>query len=431
MLISFSFENFKSFADRAELSLVANNADKTHPGATIVLDEEQDMSVLPSAAIYGANAAGKTNVILALQFMRWAVMRSQAAWEPGTRIPITCHTLREDRPSTFEVSIFVNGTRYRYGFSTDKQIFIKEWLYSYPSKRERVLFERETISTENGYVVQVRYGPSFEGNRRALKYTEDRTRPNSLYLSSAAQDNHGQALIISEWFSRSLTIETLERPREFSDIAFAARMCAEHPAIKSEMLALIRSADSNIVDILTEEGPEISTTRSENMSEFERKNARYDVHFLSMSGTDKIILPMSVQSRGVKKMFAIGTMIIFSLMFGEVLVIDELETSIHPHVASMIVELFQSPSTNKNNAQLIFSTHETRFLNIRSLRRDQIWFVEKENTFSHLYPLLEFAPRKDESLENGYLRGRYGAIPALGYIPELDDLGSKVDYAEV
>lgn len=419
MLVSFSIGNFKSFADPATLSLVAHKADKTIPGALIdcTLSSGTDLQLLPAAAIYGANAAGKSNFLLGFEFFRLAVRDSQNGWRPETGTFVDQHP-GIGEPARFELEFLLDGVRYRYGFTVLPSHFVDEWLYAYPKRKERMLFERKTSEQDGDYIVSVDWGPHFLGEDRDHESSERRTRENSLFLSSCAQDNQQQCRAIQQWIAMKTSVVKTSDWFEKAEMNFTSRMCGDHSTFLDIVTSLIRAADASIKRVEISRPADASTAPSPNdpdfSNRFKQHNEKYKVSFVVDDGDSEITLPMEVQSRGIQKLYSVAAPIVFALRFGELLFFDELESSMHPHVAERIVSLFQSKSTNRMGAQIVFSTHDTNFLDITRLRRDQIWFVEKQRSRSHLYPLLEFAPRKDENLEQGYLRGRYGAIPARG-----------------
>ncbi|WP_445501302.1 AAA family ATPase [Microvirga sp. G4-2] len=424
MLIAFKFKNFRSFYDESGLSLVANKADKSMQSS--LLDPRHGKRVqfrlLPAIAIYGANAAGKTNVLKAIDYMRDAVTMSQAIWKPnaGTRLHQN-RSANETSATVFEMDFVVDNVRYNYGFSANSRFFEEEWLLAYPLGRERVLFRRETRASGKGdFATQVKCGENFSGDDRYLANIEQRTRENSLFLSAAAQDNQAESRAIFEWFEEFLEIPEMDVNLDYYNSALTSRLAEGHQDFKEALLAMLKTADPSIEDleVSEREGVPIPETvfqaMDTRMQSFLQEGFKYNVSFIHKDEGRLITLPLSAESKGLQKIYSLAAKILFALKRGEVLIIDELEASMHPHLARLIVDLFQNRETNTGGAQIIFTTHDTNLLDQTLLRRDQIWFVEKGGCRSTLYSLLEFSPRKDESLENGYLLGRYGAIPALG-----------------
>lgn len=400
--------------------MLANDAIKGFSGALLPppTDIPDVTHILPAAGIYGSNAAGKSNIVKAMGFMREAVTSSQARWSPQHGIDTDPHFLRVDEDSRFEVELVQAGVRYRYGFSAKRTHIVDEWLYSYPKKRERLLFKRNTSSN---FETSLEFGPHFAGDERDHRSTQRRTRHNSLYISASAQDNQPDCLAVSHWFDKRVEIE--KRHWDIDDYGFTNHLCFTSERVKSEILGMVRAADPNISDIVierTDSTPETADLAELELSEatmqFVADNRRYKVSFAYGVGDERFLVPLHEQSDGTKHLYGLAAVLTSALMLGDVIFIDEIESSLHTHITSQVISLFQSRVTNKVGAQLIFTTHDTNLLSADILRRDQIWFVEKDYKSSHLYSLLEFKPRNDENYETNYLRGRYGAVPHLGLI---------------
>ena len=195
MLINFKFGNFRSFRAEAELSFVAHTPDRRLKTALLPSGLE-GVLLLPVVAIYGANAAGKTNVLLALDYFKNAVEDSQARWKPNFGTRVRTFATEQDKAARFEVNIALNGVRYVYGFSARAEFFEEEWLFSYPLGRERLMFRRRTISERKERRVDVKLGDSISGDKKLIIMTKDRTRDNSLFLSAAAQDNQKECSLV-------------------------------------------------------------------------------------------------------------------------------------------------------------------------------------------------------------------------------------------
>lgn len=420
MLLRFAVENFRSLHERQELSLTASSLDDKAGSVRRLHGFEH--GVLTVAAIYGANASGKTNVLRALAFMDHAVEHSQRSWRPDGPIPFEPFRFAgKSDPSTFEIDFLIKNVRYRYGFSADGATVLREWLYAYPSGRRQLWFLRE-----QGVKPLFSFGKQLSGENRAI---ESLTRANSLFLSAAAQNNHEQLLPVYQWFSKGLWFVTDERsamPQQ------TAKLCQDE-TFKADVVRLLASADLGIIDLEISEEPFdsefldavkklLATMEKETVTDRttgERPTVppsqlRTRLRHRTSSSADGVALPSEEESAGTIAWLGLIGRVLKTLRNGGVLAIDELDASLHPLLALQLVRLFIEPETNPKNAQLIFNTHDTNLLDQSLLRRDQIWFVEKdEHGGSHLYPLTDFKPRKDENLERGYLQGRYGAIPYL------------------
>lgn len=422
MLIQFSVQNHRSLRDEHSLSLTAANLgnDDERLIRTTALTER----LLPAVALYGANASGKTNVLHALAFMRNAVLHSYRHWEPEGGVPVEPFALSSLRtaPSEYEVDVIVDGTRLRYGFVCTSERIEEEWLFAWPNGHKQSWFEREGE--------EYHFGRHFPGDNEAIKKL---TRPNSLFLAAAAQNNHARLLTLFRWF-RTTQID-LRRPRPMGlsnawmvwggDSLAGARpqlsLFGEEPTGtgRESILELLRWADTGITDVRVEESERESVVPGRPLRQRPRILFRHKTAEDNDGGT---WLPLEVESSGTVILIELAPRLTRVLTTGGVFCIDELEASLHPMLALALLGLFQDPVRNKGGAQLIFTTHDTNLLGNTlgeaPLRRDQIWFTEKDEAgATKLYPLTDFHPRKNENLERGYLQGRYGAIPFLGEFP--------------
>jgi predicted ATPase len=407
--------------------MVARRAEKTLKGALLSADGAlpQRDHLLPAVAIYGANASGKSNFLFAFAYMRHAILSSQSVWKSGTGTRFDPNVATPEENGEFEVVIFEEGIKYRYGFLVRNKYFVEEWLYSYPKGRERLLFRRESSIEQNDdedndskpsvFTSSLETGGSFAGDKREHDSSFRRTRENSLFLSSAAQDNQADCVAVESWFRRKVISEIRLNINEL-DQGQTSYMANQYGNFKSLLIPLLRAADPCIKDIVVQKPDGEDSIVSDESSK--PRKADYKVNFVVECENGNILIPFSKQSRGVKRLYALASGLITGLKFGKVVIIDELETSMHAQVASQLLALFQNVTSNPRGAQLIFTTHETRLLNLQHLRRDQVWFCERDTSGeSTLFSLLEFAPRKDENFEMGYLRGRYGAVPLAGIDP--------------
>lgn len=412
MLIRFRFGNFRSFPEEQELSLVASSLQDL-PGAVRKRDGVTD-GLLTVAAIYGANASGKSNVLKALSFMEGAVRNSHRSWKPEGPIRLDRFLLdgaSEQRPSTFEVDVLINGVRYQYGFTLNAEAILGEWLYAYPSARKQTWFVRDNQS--------YKFGKQLLGENRAI---ENLTRRNSLFISAAAQNNHEQLEPIYRWFADQLSFVNENRDQL---IEMTAEYCKED-TVKKVIGELLGAADLGIVGVeVTEEAMDsrikeaveaMARTLNEPSVQVSLPLTRTKAQLLHRGALDAgVSFKQRNESTGTLAWFGLLGPAFSALAAGGTLCVDELDASLHPILAKQFVNIFNDPARNPSHAQLIFNSHDTNLLDPSLLRRDQIWFVEKDQSGgSHLYALTDFKPRKNESLERGYLQGRYGAIPFVG-----------------
>lgn len=422
MLIQFRVENHRSLRDEEVLSLVATS-DKT--GVHVLRPEGLGEVLVPVVAIYGANASGKSNVLRALDFMRRAILESQRRWDvDGTpRDPFLLSSKAEE-PSLYEVDIIVDRFRYRYGFQLSASRVEEEWLFTWPHGRKAMWFERDGERFE--------FGKTLHGENEAIR---NLTRPNSLFLSAAAQNNHAALLPIFRYFQawRLSLSRRLDRTASSESVK---RLDARGGASdRAAILQLLRDADTGIVDVRVESvgeavkrlestnrlGPRAGKAADRVQQYLLRAVTQQGMVFFRHRGADegRAWLPLSSESAGTIALLNLAPDVVDALHSGSLMCIDELEASMHPALAMRLVSMFNDAVQNPNGAQLVFATHDTNLLGTvvgePVLRRDQVWFTEKDDGgATHLYPLSDFHPRKEENLERGYLQGRYGAIPFLG-----------------
>lgn len=416
MLIQFRVENHRSLRDEQTLSLVAARNIGSDGDDCLIRPKGLDEALLPAVALYGANASGKTNVLLALDLMRNVVRDSHRLWEPEAGVPQQPFALSDTQhaPSLYEVDVLVANVRYQYGFVLSAYRIEEEWLYAWPNGRKQAWFEREGGDFN--------FGRHLGGENETIRTL---TRSNSLFLSASAQNNHSALLPIFGWFQR-LRLELRRRETFLSRLdGLGARLAWQEVGGDEGLrighetyVQLLRSADLGIVDFRI-------ASRLNGGSDG-RPGRNPDVVFWHKADSiDRIWLPVEAQSAGTITLLDLATSYIPILSAGGVLCVDELEASLHPMLAAALVRLFCDPKQNPNGAQLIFTTHDTNLLGnvpgFTPLRRDQIWLTEKDDVgATHLYPLTDFHPRKHENLERGYLQGRYGAVPFLGDLLDND-----------
>ena len=432
MLIEFTVGNYRSFKEPQTLSMVAapiRSRDKAVDLNNIIETDGQP-DLLSSAAIYGANASGKSNLIQALDFMRHFVQYSPRRTEGTGGIevePFRLSLKSTTKPSFFEIAFIVDGTRHRYGFEVTQERVEREWLYFVPTTREARLFERDGDRVEVGD-----YFPEGKDDLIGL------TRPNSLFLSVVAQFNGRISQNLLNWFLRSLSILSTGRTLGLG-MSSGNRTIRymENPTRAKEVSALIQRLDLGIRDIQMEEVVrQMPLFFDEEFSESdggaerarkgkERRERRittiHTVHTLydeedQPAGEERFDLNEH-ESEGTRRLFAIAGTLLDTLQHGRIMIVDELDAQLHPLMTRELVRLFNDRETNPKGAQLIFATQDTNLLDNTLFRRDQIWFVEKNRQgASNLYSLAEFKGiRNDLSLERNYIQGRFGAIPYLNF----------------
>ncbi len=417
MLVEFSVTNYLSFRDQATLSLVKAKSQELKETNTFDPAVPATPALLNGAAIYGPNAAGKSNLIKALRFMEGAVSKSAAKGQLGEKIKVTPFLLDErnrNMPSEFEITFVSQGVRYQYGFTTTNEQILEEWLLAYPKGRPQRWIERAFDKNSGSY----NWGAmdKLEGQKQVW---QEATRPNALFLSTAIQLNNQQLKPVFDWFSETLHVAGFGRWHPGFSID-----CCEDEKLKDKVTNFLKAADVGIDGIDLEKEKFTSQALPDEMPDelkrqieekFKDKPIMNVITTHSLSNGDKVLFDLDDESDGTQKIFALSGPWLDTLANGYVLVIDELHDNLHPLIVKFLVNLFRDKETNPKNAQLIFTTHDTSILNQEVFRRDQIWFCEKDKgQASKLYPLTDFSPRKGvENLEKGYLSGRYGALPYL------------------
>lgn len=410
MLVEFRVANFRSFREEQTLSLVASS-DKSLPDNCI---HTERFRLLRTAAVYGPNASGKSNLIKAMDFMRDVVVGS-AQPNPTTTFPLSSFLLdadSSDRPSMFETTIILEGVPYQYGFIVLLGRIQEEWLFASPLGQARMWFQRG-LDAATGETTW-KWGPSFRGEKHRLAKL---TRPDSLFLSVAAQWNHQQLIPIHKWFDGSM--RTLPASMVVSSITGRALITPKasndhREGFKRIVISLLKQADPSITDVNVEyPSPDRTEVSGGSYSGFEDLAVRM-LHRNQATGRDVPFDPGD-ESDGTRRLFDLAGPWVEALLFGYVVFVDEIEASLHPLLTRELIRLFQSPRNNRNNAQMVFATHDTTLLDPGLLRRDQIWFTEKDEIgATTLRPLSDYRKaRKGEAMQKGYLAGRYGAIPVL------------------
>ena len=394
MLIQFSVENFLSIKDKVVLSLLASK-DNEHPEHLIM---DGNKSYLKSAVIYGANASGKSNVLNAFWFMVNYVLTShnQQLHKTIDRSPFKFDPETPTRPSSFEVIFTTEGIRYAYGFSVTDKAVTEEYLYYYPNGRQALIFERKNTK-DFRFTVDI-------DEQNTLK---ERASANKLYLSVASNWSYTKVVPVLEWFASCRIITK-------HSAADAYELEAEQlkdDGYRHMIASMLRGADFGIQSLQMRD---LEPTTSQQGDIFTNIEAIHTVQDTE-GNTSSYTLNMAEESDGTNSYFKLIGVVKKVLDEGTLLIVDELDAHLHPLLTKHLVSLFNSVEFNPNGGQLIFTSHNTNLLDLDVLRRDQIWFTEKDEltAATDLFSLQSFSIRKDTKIEKGYLIGRYGAIPFI------------------
>lgn len=417
ILLSFSVGNFRSFRETRTFTMQAQSI-MDEPKENVV--ELNSHKYLTTAAIYGANSSGKSNLIRALARMG-VLVQDSAKLNDKELLPYEPFMLNMDSrslPTSFEV-VFMDGDIIRYGFSYNQTAIISEWLFITPlgKREEKLLFARD----EEGIGVDEKlFG---EGNG-----LEEKTNENRLFLSVVSQLGGKTASRVMQFFNGAYHV--ISGLDSFGYGGLTEYLFNEHDDIASKVLEFFHDLKLGFEEIETQE-EEIPAEYIRRWSLTEQRKLIGQKHIRVFSthniyGSDGQVIGQErfdfteMESRGTEKLFEIAGPIFDALNTGTLLVIDELDAKMHPLLSQEIIRLFNSSQYNPKHAQLIFSTHDTNLLSAKLLRRDQIWFTEKNaREESDLYNVMDIVlpdgskPRSDANLERNYIRGRYGAVPYL------------------
>ena len=419
MLIGFQVENFKSFKDRQVFSMAAGQFPEHQDSNTIDAGLRGVGRLLRTAVVYGPNAAGKTNLLRAIEFMKVFVIRSAAAAGAASPYnPFKLSRANSEKPSEFAVSFIQNGIRYEYAFALGPTKIESERLVEYThagaKTRGRTLFDRRWNNAASRYVWKF---SSFLKGQRAV--WSESTRPDALFLSTAIQLNSTQLRPVYEWFQRRLIVIVGETELNQS---LTFQMLAS-PEGKQLVLPFLKQADLGIADLevkkelLPPGGSVVMGANALIQPDLSGGPGSLITVRLSHESEDPeapVSFPIEEESSGTIILFKMAGAWLNVIKNGEVLLVDEIDRNMHPSLLRFLISMFHSTKVNAKDAQLVCSTHNTTLLDQRIFRRDQVWFVDKEQGgASKLYPLTDFRPRNDEVLETWYMRGRYGAQPLL------------------
>jgi uncharacterized protein len=464
MLIQLTIENFLSFRDEVTFSMVGVSSDRQHADRLIEDAAGKGRPVLPIAAIYGANAAGKSNLIKALRFAKELILE-------GTRsnrsIPVSTFKLGDysKKPSKFEFIFTHQDAQYSYGFKLNREQIIEEWLHAIPAgkKKEVMYFERITSS---GKKTTVDYGLPLTGRsskrKQFLEFIAEGTRSNQLLLTEAIERNVDTLSPVASWFEEVLTI--IMADSNFASLEGAILSDTSFTDFLSEFLRFagtgISSVSGGTVELdLALHFPgmpeierekllqKISEAVSPSIFMIEDGVGKQYLLVKSSDGLIKLVqlvtqrrhengdligFTIDEESEGTQRLInLIPALFMLKEEAEKVIFIDELDRRLHPLLSRLFVKKAIDCRGNKN--QLVFTTHDTNLLDLELLRRDEIWFVEKDlQGSSSLYSLAEFKTRPDLKIEKGYLNGRFGAIPFFGNTESLgwNDLDTAMETIE-
>ena len=420
MLVEFTVNNFKSIKNSVKFSMLTSTKDI---GNTFDI---RDYKLLSSVIIYGANASGKSNFLRALAFMGRFVLNRFKILQSIDKLPhepFKLCTDAEDSSSFFEIVFFINDIKYRYGFEMDSHTIYSEWLFADEKGKEAKLFIRDI--DEDDYVNPNRFKEGyqfFDKKNQKIKIAK-----NQLFIWKCDQEDGEISKSILKWFNNFNMIDGMDH-QDYKNFTMKKM---EDENFKNKIVQLVKTADIDIDDIsIEEDGVPLDVIEKLPMPDNLKKEILNDGGLKSIEINTKhkkydsdgnvigeVIFELDKEeSKGTRKFFAMSAPIIDTLQNGKILIIDELDASLHPILTQHLIQLFHDKNINSKNAQLIFATHDTNLLKPHIFRRDQIWLTEKDKYSStDLYSLAQFkGVRAKEDFEKQYIQGKYGAIPYLG-----------------
>lgn len=418
MLVEFTAGNYWSFKEEQTLQLQAAKIKSRYPKVDTanVAPIDKQLELLKSKAVFGANASGKTNLVRAMSSML-AIIKNCLSDSETLQKNISPFLYSEQgrrSPTFFQIIFTLGEIQYRYGFEADREHILAEWLFGKYLRtgkkvKERYYFLRDdmkvTVNPET-----FKEGKSFTGS------TQEPTplyRNNSLFLSVVAAWNGTQAQAIVRHFQTDYIVLSGLDDEQASQKAIESLI---DPSFQAKVAKLLRAVDPTISRI-----EKLETAPSGQAAHIHGEAGHVAVFRKNNTGEEVPISLFSQDAEGTKKVFTLSPFIFSALEGGKVLFIDEFDARMHPKLSRKLVELFHDPDSNPHNAQLIFITHDSKLLDAKLLRRDQIAFAQKHSDgASELYSLAEFkGVRNDASFEKDYLMGKYKAVPShLNYVEE-------------
>jgi len=410
-LIRFEVENFLSIKEKVVFSMESDKKDDNLKDSLIEIKEE-NILLSPLLAIYGNNATGKTNLLKAMSHLSFLIKTTQFM-TIGQQIPRVPFKLIKDKPTNFTIVFIKNDIRYAYFISFNDTHILKEALYHYPSKKQKKIFERTSEGDEIKTVYPREYNSKF-------KDMKDKTLTNKLFLGTLSEwVEIDEIKNVIDFFKNDLVINMNEGNPDW--LQYTVEILKKKKEYRKIFLDILRKINPSIKDFEAK-FEKIDTDKfppgiPEELKLFLQKGDSFETKVKIFYYESNLIFNLEEESKGVRKFFEIGGPIINVLLNGKILFYDELETSFHPTISKILIEIFQNKEINRRGAQLIFTTHDVNLLNLEILRKDQIWFTEKgikTNYSTKLTPLSQIrGVRKDENIRIKYLRGVYTDIQIL------------------
>lgn len=448
MLIRFVVENFMSFRDEVQFVLFAGKKSSSHSKHVIRGGKRNDIPILKTNVIYGANSSGKSNLIKAINFGRNLVVRG---FPIETRIPIKQFKLEQKylvASSKFEFELNIKGINYAYGFILNPMQILEEWLYEINRDSERMIFTRKIDSSGENAFIWRKFILSSE-EKKFLHFTAKGTPKNRLFIRETRERNlkfvnHFNQLY--DWFDNNLNV--IYPKSKYKGLAFKLgtesqmqnafsfffkylktgvdKFVLKQIDIEKEVIGVPVQIRNDIISKLKDKKQKALLTSDDGVYhyilELDKNNVPKASKLMSVHiiANKEVLFDLSEESDGTRRLMDLVPALIELINNPSVFIIDEIDRSIHPHLTHALLKIFHEKA-KEINSQLIFTTHESNLLDLKILRKDEITFIEKDkNSASKIYSLAEFKPRTDKSIRKDYLLGRYGAIPFLSNTTDLN-----------
>jgi hypothetical protein len=436
MLLSFTVSNILSFKEAQTLSMVAvsHGKDDINPQNTFAVAEHSATRLLKSALVFGANASGKSNFIRAFGMLRDVVLHSQTVLDEQQcptkhLIPFLLAQDTHDQPSVMEVVFYEDGLRYRYGLEVQAGKIAGEWLYYTPKLRETLLFERDSQAVEFNK-------QGFPEAAALVKSGQlQQTRDTVPFVSVLATRNGTHSMKLVNWFNR---LSIISGTQEHGYMGFTVDLMQKDKDFKRWLLGVLdhfQIEDLNFVEVeapqvnfdLPDDETELSDLLS-SLNRFSKKQKSVELlvtkRVNTASGEQHVQFPLSIESEGTKKLIHLLGPIYHSIMNKRILIIDELEAKFHTLLTRYLFRLYHQH--NQSGSQIIAAAHDTSLMNTQDFRRDQIWFVDKnELGSSELYSLVEFKERARQLKQQygpDYLAGAFGAVSLFDNFDQIESM---------
>lgn len=424
MLLQLKIENFRSIRTEQELNMVASS-DKSHAEHLINTEVRvggSELKLIRTALVYGPNASGKSNICEAVRAMRGFVLYSATKLSKGDTIPMITPFLLDkatvDKPCKFEVTVLVDQSIFRYGFSTTKTEITEEWLYTrklMPKAPEVLLYHRVGLDPDGW-----QFGRSFKGNKAVLK---NQTRENCLLLSKAAQENFELVEPLYRWFKTGLEVVDMAEGAD-RHIFMALVRIAEGDLNKHSFVGISQVADTTIREMhsrieekdFPDDYKALMAARGHTIDS-QMRVPRVGYVRNVQGSEESASFDMDDESMGTKRFFAIAALLVEACRDGKTVFIDELDCSLHSTLIKELLSVLNDSTLGVASSQFVVTTHDTNLLDVNQVRRDQVVLVDKDPIgATELYTLWDVSPkpRLDASLEIQYLAGKFGAIPSIG-----------------